>query len=155
MSQQVSGNRSLAVTHICHGHKTVKSGILALTERSVKKSFLYRLVWCVQMGADQNESDQMVREFMQKNKRLQDERDDLNGQLKGLMPKMNALKEEVEDARAAAEAANADKANVEKDWSTRLIKVRCCCCWCYKQIKMSRICPRQMGKDYQKHKSIP
>jgi peptidoglycan hydrolase CwlO-like protein len=76
-----------------------------------------------QMGTVKNESDQMVREFMQKNKRLQDERDDLNGQMKGLITKINALKEEVEDSRAAAEAANADKANVEKDWSTRLIKV--------------------------------
>jgi hypothetical protein len=37
------------------------------------------------MGSDKTGTDQMVREFTQKNKRLQDERDDLNGQLKGLI----------------------------------------------------------------------
>ena len=72
---------------------------------------------------DRDDADKMVRELMQKNKRLVEDRDDLNEQMKGLMTKLNVVKEEAEDARIAAEAANKDKSNVEKDWSTRLIKV--------------------------------
>jgi len=76
------------------------------------------------MRNEKDEAERMVRDLMQKNKRLAEERDDLNEQMKGLMVKLNALKEEAEGGRIAAEAANKDKANVEKDWSTRLIRAR-------------------------------
>ena len=73
-----------------------------------------------------SESDQIVKDLITKTKSLASEKDGLGSEIKALKKKIKELEGEVEDAVASAEAANMGKSAVERDWTERLVKARCC-----------------------------